>query len=42
MSKKHFSLDARDYDFMRSLSAAFLEENPKQFRWVIIFWIVTI
>jgi membrane fusion protein, adhesin transport system len=42
MSKKHFSFDARDYDFMRSLSAAVLEENPKQFRWVIFFWVISI
>ena len=39
MSKKLFSFDARDYEFMRSLSAAVLEENPKQFRWVIFFWL---
>jgi len=42
MSKKHFSFDARDYDFMRSLSAAVLEEHPKQFRWVIFFWLISI
>jgi len=42
MSKKYFSFDARDYAFMRSLSAAVLEENPKQFRWVIFFWVFTI
>ena len=42
MSKKIFSFDARDYAFMRSLSAAVLEENPKQFRWVILFWILSI
>lgn len=42
MSKKSFSFDARDYAFMRSLSAAVLEENPKQFRWVIFFWIFSI
>lgn len=39
MSKKLLSFDARDYEFMRSLSAAVLEENPKQFRWVIFFWL---
>ena len=32
MKKKYFSFDARDYDFMQSLSAAVLEEHPKQFR----------
>lgn len=42
MKKKYFSFDARDYDFMRSLSAAVLEEHPKQFRWVIFFWFVSI
>jgi len=42
MSKKTFSFDARDYAFMRSLSAAVLEENPKQFRWVIFFWVFTL
>jgi len=42
MSKKYFSFDARDYAFMRSLSAAVLEENPKQFRWVIFFWVISI
>lgn len=41
MSTK-FSFDARDYAFMRSLSAAILEENPKQFRWVIFFWVFSI
>lgn len=41
MSKKMISFDARDYAFMRSLSAAVLEENPKQFRWVI-FWVFSI
>lgn len=39
---KRFSFDARDYEFMRSLSAAVLEENPKQFRWVIFFWVFAI
>lgn len=42
MKKKYFSFDARDYDFMRSLSAAVLEEHPKQFRWVIFFWLVSV
>jgi adhesin transport system membrane fusion protein len=42
MSKKYFSFDARDYAFMRSLSAAVLEEHPKQFRWVIFFWVISI
>lgn len=42
MSKKHFSFDARDYDFMQSLSSAVLEEHPKQFRWVIFFWFISI
>ena len=42
MKKKYFSFDARDYDFMQSLSAAVLEEHPKQFRWVIFFWLVSI
>ncbi|QIR76840.1 HlyD family type I secretion periplasmic adaptor subunit [Sulfurospirillum diekertiae] len=42
MSKKIFSFDARDYAFMRSLSAAVLEENPKQFRWVIFFWVFSV
>ncbi|WP_263834139.1 HlyD family type I secretion periplasmic adaptor subunit [Sulfurospirillum oryzae] len=42
MSKKKFSFDARDYAFMRSLSAAVLEENPQQFRWVIFFWVFSI
>lgn len=42
MKKKYFSFDARDYDFMQSLSAAVLEEHPKQFRWVIFFWFVSI
>lgn len=42
MSKKIISFDARDYAFMRSLSAAVLEEHPKQFRWVIFFWVFSI
>lgn len=42
MSKKKISFDARDYAFMRSLSAAVLEENPQQFRWIIFFWFFSI
>ena len=43
MSKqKRFSFDARDYQFMRSLSAAVLEDTPSKLRSVLLFWIVAV
>jgi len=41
-SKKRFSFDANDYQFMRSLSAAVLEDTPSRLRSVLIFWMVTV
>ncbi|MFY9142520.1 HlyD family type I secretion periplasmic adaptor subunit [Sulfuricurvum sp.] len=43
MSKnKRFSFDANDYKFMRSLSAAVLEDTPSRLRSILLFWIVTV
>lgn len=39
---KHFSFDENDYTFMRSLSAAFLEDTPSRLRVVLLFWVVTV
>jgi len=40
--KKRFSFDANDYQFMRSLSAAVLEDTPSRLRSVLLFWIVSV
>ncbi len=40
--KKRFSFDANDYQFMRSISAAVLEDTPTRLRSVLLFWIVTV
>ena len=40
--KYHFSFNANDYQFMRSLSAAVLEDTPSRLRSVLLFWIVTV
>jgi len=40
--KKEFSFDAKDYKFMRSLSAAVLEDTPSKLRSVLLFWIITV
>lgn len=39
---KRFSLDATDYLFMRSLSAAVLEDSPVRLRSVLLFFIITV
>lgn len=39
---KRFSFDATDYLFMRSLSAAVLEDSPVRLRSVLLFFIVTV
>jgi len=41
-SKKNFNFDANDYQFMRSVSAAVLEDTPHKLRSVLIFWMVTV
>lgn len=41
-SKKKFSFDANDYHFMRSISAAVLEDTPHKLRSVLIFWLITV
>ena len=41
-SRKRFSFDANDYQFMRSLSAAVLEDTPSRLRSVLVFWIVAV
>ncbi len=40
--KKKFNFDANDYQFMRSISAAVLEDTPHKLRFVFIFWMVTV
>ena len=40
--KKKFSFDANDYQFMRSVSAAVLEDTPSKLRSVLIFWLITV
>ena len=40
--KKKFNFDANDYQFMRSVSAAVLEDTPHKLRLVFIFWMVTV
>jgi len=40
--KKKFNFDANDYQFMRSISAAILEDTPHKLRLVFIFWMVTV
>lgn len=40
--KKRFSFDANDYQFMRSVSAAVLEDTPTRLRSVLFFWMVTV
>lgn len=39
---KKFSFDENDYNFMRSLSAAVLEDTPSKLRSVLLFWIITV
>lgn len=39
---KKFSFDENDYNFMRSLSAAVLEDSPSKLRSVLLFWILTV
>lgn len=39
---KRFSFDATDYLFMRSLSAAVLEDSPVRLRSVLLFFIITV
>jgi membrane fusion protein, adhesin transport system len=41
-SKKRFSFNANDYQFMRSLSAAVLEDTPTRLRSILLFWIVSV
>ena len=40
--KKRFSFNANDYQFMRSLSAAVLEDTPSRLRSVLLFWIIAV
>jgi adhesin transport system membrane fusion protein len=40
--EKKFSFDANDYTFMRSLSAAVLEDTPSRLRLVLLFWLITV
>jgi membrane fusion protein, adhesin transport system len=40
--KQKFNFDANDYQFMRSVSAAVLEDTPNRLRSVLIFWLITV
>lgn len=40
--EKHFSFDDKDYEFMRSLSTAVLEDSPRKLRFVLLFWLITV
>lgn len=40
--KRNFSFNANDYQFMRSLSAAVLEDTPTRLRSVLLFWIIAV
>lgn len=40
--EKNFSFDDNDYEFMRSLSTAVLEDSPKKLRFVLLFWLITV
>lgn len=40
--EKHFAFDDKDYDFMRSLSTAVLEDSPRKLRFVLLFWLITV
>lgn len=37
-----FSFNANDFDFMRSLSGAVLEDSPRKLRIVLKFWLITV
>lgn len=41
-TEKHFSFDDNDYQFMRSLSTAVLEDSPRKLRFVLLFWLITV
>lgn len=41
-SEKRFSFDDRDFEFMRSLSSAVLEDSPRKLRFILIFWLTTV
>jgi len=41
-SEKQFSFNDKDYDYMRSISSAVLEDSPKKLRLVLMFWLVTV
>lgn len=40
--EKHFSFDDRDFEFMRSLSSAVLEDSPRKLRFILLFWLITV
>lgn len=39
---KRFSFDDRDFEFMRSLSTAVLQDSPKKLRFILLFWLITV
>jgi adhesin transport system membrane fusion protein len=41
-SDKRFSFDDHDFEFMRSLSTAVLEDSPRKLRFILLFWLITV
>lgn len=39
---KRFSFDDHDFEFMRSLSTAVLEDSPRKLRFILLFWLITV
>ncbi len=40
--EKRFTFDDTDYQFMRSLSTAVLEDSPRKLRFILMFWLITV
>ena len=40
--ERPFTFEDKDYQFMRSLSTAVLEDSPRKLRFVLLFWLVTV
>ncbi|HEX5624148.1 MAG TPA: HlyD family type I secretion periplasmic adaptor subunit [Sulfuricurvum sp.] len=40
--EKNFTFDDKDYEFMRSLSTAVLEDSPRKLRFILLFWLITV
>jgi len=42
MARKKYAYDQNDYEFMRSLSSAILEQSPKSMSRIIFLWLITV